>query len=115
MEKILDLSYLNEISGGDTDFVKEMLELFLNTTTKEISQFDQLVAESNWVAVGNLAHKLKAPIQMLGATELFGLVRNLEFLGKENIDTDKIADTIVKIKKLVTILANEITEKLKTM
>jgi len=77
MGKIIDLSYLNEISGGDQGFINEMLELFINSTATEAPLFKQHLAKLDYEAIGHLAHKMKAPIQMLGANNLFLLIRDL--------------------------------------
>ncbi|MFN4082189.1 MAG: Hpt domain-containing protein [Bacteroidia bacterium] len=115
MEKVLDLTYLNEISGGDVGFVKEMLQLFVNTTALEANQFNEFVASQNWQAAGSLAHKLKAPIQMLGANELFDLVRNIEQWGKEGINTQNIPIAVTRVKELIDTLTNEINEVIPTL
>jgi len=62
---LITFDYLNEISGGDTDFQKEIIETFLEEMTNEISLLQQATAEENWPLVGSLAHKIKAPISML--------------------------------------------------
>jgi HPt (histidine-containing phosphotransfer) domain-containing protein len=96
MSKIIKLTYLEDISGGDTKFIKEMLELYLSTTATEVLKLNELFEKKDIIAIGQLAHKLKAPIQMLGITDLFNTVKgieescktglNLEFLHK-NIQT----------------------------
>lgn len=80
---MIDLSYLKEISGNDQEFIKEMLALFIQTTAAEAANLRDLLAKEDFEAIGHLAHKIKAPIQMLGATELFELIRLLEIYGKE--------------------------------
>jgi len=62
---LITFDYLNEISGGDIDFQKEIIQTFLEEMTNEISLLEQATAEENWPLVGSLAHKIKAPISML--------------------------------------------------
>jgi HPt (histidine-containing phosphotransfer) domain-containing protein len=111
----LDLTYLTEISGGDKNFIREMLELFVVTTGSEAEQYDALLANSEYERLGSLAHKMKAPIQMLGANELFETIRKLETYGKERSNLDQIPVLIEKVKSEILLLKEEIVERLKTL
>lgn len=62
---LITFDYLNEISGGDTEFQKEIIQTFLEEMTNEIGLLQQATADQNWNLVGSLAHKIKAPISML--------------------------------------------------
>lgn len=115
MDKILDLNYLNEISAGDPTFIKEMLQLFIDTTALEVNDFDPLVANQDWDMVGKLAHKIKAPIQMLGGNDLYQLVKTIETYGKEQMNTGEIAALVGSLKQKIQQLNNEILEMLPTL
>jgi HPt (histidine-containing phosphotransfer) domain-containing protein len=111
----LDLTYLTEISGGDKNFIREMLELFVVTTASEADQYDALLANSEYERIGSLAHKMKAPVQMLGANDLFETIRSLEVYGKERSNLDQIPVLIGKVKSEILLLKEEIVEGLKTI
>lgn len=115
MSKIIDLSYLNEISGGDSNFIREMLELYVNTTATEAALFNDLLNRQDYEGIGHLAHKMKAPIQMLGANELFNLIRNLEHYGKEGSHIEQMPAIIEEIKKQVSLSISEINELLTSL
>lgn len=108
--KNIDLSYLNEISGGDKAFIREMLELFIHTTSVEVYQFDSLLQANAIDQIGSLAHKMKAPIQMLGANELFELIRSVEKSGKEHSNLELLPEKINDVKRKVEELSQEIKE-----
>ncbi|GAB1448686.1 MAG: Hpt domain-containing protein [Bacteroidetes bacterium] len=110
MGKIIDLSYLNEISGGDQGFIREMLELFVNSTATEAPLFKELLDKGDYAGIGHLAHKMKAPIQMLGANNLFLLIRDLELFGKEASHTDKIPGMVEEVNNQVNLACEEINQ-----
>lgn len=114
MENI-DLTYLNEISGGDNSFIREMLDLFINTTAIEVNEFDHLLAEGNYEAIGQLAHKMKAPIQMIGASVLFDKLRAIENDGKHRTNLESIPNSINEVKIKIANLTNDIHALLATM
>jgi hypothetical protein len=115
MANIINLDYLKEISGGDQGFIKEMLELFVNSTATEADQFDALLAASNYQGIGHLAHKMKAPIQMLGANNLFLLIRDLEKFGKEQSNLEKLPEMVTEVKNQIAFAIEEIHDLLKEM
>ncbi len=115
MANNIDLSYLNEISGGDSNFIKEMLELYVNTTAVEASQFTELLNNGDITGIGHLAHKMKAPIQMLGANELFNTIRQLEQIGKNGQGTSDVPGLIHKVQALVKESIEEIQQILGTL
>ncbi len=105
---MIDLSYLKEISGNDQEFIKEMLALYIQTTAAEASNLMDLLAKEDFEAIGHLAHKIKAPIQMLGATELLELIRSLEIYGKEKSHLDELPHIIHQVGILVDQSVTEI-------
>ncbi|OYU96174.1 MAG: hypothetical protein CFE21_07120 [Bacteroidetes bacterium B1(2017)] len=115
MANIIDLTYLKEISGGDNSFIKEMLELYITTTATEAELYHELLAKNDFEGIGHLAHKMKAPIQMLGANELFNTIRSLEQYGKEGSHLDQMPAMINKINELVDNSIVEIKEILNTL
>ncbi len=84
----LDLSYLNEISGGDEDFIKEMIETFLEETPKDLNDIEAHLSTQNWAELGKTAHKMKSSIKMFGFESLKNKALFIEQSGKkgENID-----------------------------
>lgn len=108
MSKIIDLTYLNEISGGDSSFIKEMLELYVNTTATEGALFDGLVQNNDLDGINHLAHKMKAPIQMLGASDLFNTIKMLELYGKEKSHVEEIPAMVQKIQEQIELSIIEI-------
>ncbi len=112
---MVNLNYLNEISGGDKQFIKDMLVMFNQTTAKEVVGFDQLLVEENYTAIGSLAHKIKAPVQMICQSTLPEHVRNLEKLGKEASQIDQIPVLIQLIKSEMELLVIEIEKTLPTI
>jgi len=115
MTNNIDLTYLQEISGGDTSFIKEMLELYINTTAQEVALYKNLLQNQDYEGINHLAHKMKAPIQMLGANELFNLVRTVENNSKKGIELNFLPEQISRIEQLVTESIDEIQKILQTL
>lgn len=94
----IDLSYLEEVASGDESFVKQMLEMFKSSTVTELDKIDQYYAKQDWAMVGLTAHKIKAPIQMLGQNELADMVVMIEKLGKNYTEPNNLAEMIRNLR-----------------
>lgn len=108
MSEIINLSYLKEISGGDSNFIKEMLELYISTTATEAVLFRELYEKKDISGIGHLAHKMKAPIQMLGATNLYNTIKTIEESCKAGINLEKLPENIELVNQLVNESVTEV-------
>ena len=94
----IDLSYLESIAVGDKFFIKEMLDLFIKSTFPEIETIEKLSIKKDWDKIGLIAHRIKAPVQILGQTETYNLILTLEKNAKDKINLEQINELISKIK-----------------
>lgn len=76
-EKI-NLDNLYHISGGDEQFVKQMLISFIESTDKGLNEMRTVVTSGELVRVSELAHKMLPPCRHIGATDLFNLLKRIE-------------------------------------
>ena len=95
IEKI-NLKNLYHISGGDEQFVKQMLLAYIDSTEKGLTEMQDAVKSRRSDSVAELAHKMLPPSRHLGASELCDLLKKAE----ENI----------KQKGEISVLENLINE-----
>ncbi|MFL5744207.1 MAG: ATP-binding protein [Niastella sp.] len=96
-EKLYDLNMVQTISGGDTGFVKKMVQLFLETVPPSMADLQKETVQQNWVNVSKLAHKLKATIDSMGITKIKEVVRTIETNGKKGEELDKIPAQVQEV------------------
>lgn len=75
---IINLQNLYHISGGDEQFVKQMLDSFILTTKKGLEELKESITEAQWDKVSELAHKLMSPCHSIGAMNLYKLLVTIE-------------------------------------
>lgn len=75
---VFDLSYLNELSGGDQEFRLEMIEIFVDEVPQEISLINQNLEEENWDGVKFYVHKLKSKIRIIGLHKIYEIAEDIE-------------------------------------
>ncbi len=99
--KTYNLSLLHSLSGGDKDFVRRMLTLFLETMPVSMKEMLAANEKGDWISVGNLAHKMKSIIDSMAITGAKNLIRELENNGRHQINTELIPDQVnLVIKEL---------------
>jgi HPt (histidine-containing phosphotransfer) domain-containing protein len=77
-EQRINLDGLLHISGGDEQFIRQMLLSFILTTEEGLKEIREDVADEKWEAIANLAHKLLPPSRHIGAVKLSSILRKIE-------------------------------------
>lgn len=65
-----DLSLLYERAAGDNQFIKEMLECYIQELPLYVAEMELFLNQKDWEEVSKQAHKMKSPIALIGATKL---------------------------------------------
>ncbi|CAN5813255.1 hypothetical protein BH10BAC3_BH10BAC3_22010 [soil metagenome] len=68
--KIIDLAYLHELSGGNADFEKQILEQFIVQAPEELAELENAYDNNDWKQLSAKAHNLKTTISFLGLQPL---------------------------------------------
>jgi len=76
-EKI-DLSYLQELSGGDKVFIGEMLQTFLGETSEMLDNLKEVENGDDHERTYQIAHKLKSSLRMIGMERAAELCLQIE-------------------------------------
>ena len=107
---LYDLSVLEEMVYGDTVFMKELIDTFIEYAPIDSKELCDFAQEKNWDETSKKAHKLKSSIRTIGVISLTDLILSIENDAKnqQNLDTihldiDRFATTleevIVNLKK----------------
>ncbi len=86
----VDLTYLSSICDNDKQFMREMIENFVQEMPDNIACIAQHIEEENWPEVKKLTHKMKPALQFMGLPETLKHVRTIEQQSKEGENHDEI-------------------------
>jgi len=89
-EMMIDLSYLKTFSDGDLEFVKEMVELFIEKIPAETEELTRAITAHEWSAAYKAAHDLKSSANFIGLTSLIDSILKMEDCTKNEKDLDTI-------------------------
>lgn len=107
----VDLDSLREFSGGNKEFEKEVIEMFMNQVPPDMEDLEKAFIENNTFQMKSISHKLKSSMAVLG---LFGLNEHLDFIERNAFVQDKKELTFEKYNLIKNILT-ENYELLRTM
>lgn len=75
---ILDFDRVEEATGGDHEFMRELVDLFLEDATDRIRELEAAVSAKDTEQLGKCAHKLKGSSANVGADHMSQLAKTLE-------------------------------------
>ncbi|MGC8784162.1 MAG: response regulator [Armatimonadota bacterium] len=79
----IDRDFLADMTGGDPEFERELLQEFLSTIPGLIEQVRQSLASGNSTALAGAAHTIKGSARAVGAQTFAEIAFALERAGKE--------------------------------
>lgn len=83
-----DLTYLKEITGGESSIVIEMVEMFIEQVEEFKENMVKHLNDKNWVDLGKEAHKAKSSVLIVGMEELGKNLKKLQLLTEQEKDID---------------------------
>lgn len=97
-----NLESVEEMAGGDQDFLKVVIQTFIEEIPPDLEAMNQAVAENNPNQAYQYAHKMKPNLQMFGL-ELMPQIKIIEEWsksGKDKKEVDEATHIIyLKVKK----------------
>jgi HPt (histidine-containing phosphotransfer) domain-containing protein len=113
--KYINTDYLEMVAGGDSDLLKELISMFRDQVAIFNSEMITLLKENNYHALGNLAHKAKSSVAIMGMDSLANMLKNFELQAKEGKNSDRYesyisrfaSDTKSALKELDMLINNQ--------
>jgi HPt (histidine-containing phosphotransfer) domain-containing protein len=111
MLKEYSLDYLNSISGGDKEFIQDMIETFVKSVPVELARMKTAIDQKDWYKIGEIAHKFGSNLMYLELDNLKPIIDNIETYGLEMEHIDEIPVLFEKLTigcdKIIAILKND--------
>ncbi|MEI6765707.1 MAG: response regulator [Bacteroidota bacterium] len=93
-ESLIDLSYLEQFSGGDKAFVHEMITYFIDHTPETLAGMKACYTAHDYEKVYHHAHKYAPQLTFMGIKSIVGLVERIELYAKKRENIQKIQSLI---------------------
>lgn len=106
----INLDYLHQLSGNDTEFEKQILKQFLVQTPVEMKELEIAIQQNDTVGVKKIAHSLKSTVGYIGlADTLHPVLERMEHANASDLASDLsiVMDHCNKALRQVNILLNK--------
>lgn len=80
----LDVEQLKHISGGDLEFERELLALYIEDAANHLSRLRGAISANNFLAVEETAHHLKGASGNVGLTDMQHYATELEIAARQH-------------------------------
>lgn len=100
----VDLTYLNEIAGGDSEFMIDMIDIFLEQTPVYTEQLIAALNDKDWKTVGDIAHKIKPTLAFMGANRANEQMALIEQNARTESNLEDIAREFAEVKAVCEVL-----------
>lgn len=107
-----DLSYLKEISSGNKEFEKEMIELLLTQIPEQVAALVKAVSINDYAEIRSFAHKLKALVPIAGVPKMAEFFNQLEEQASRSHVNSNIIDGFDDQMNLLNDAVEELRERL---
>ena len=87
-EAPVDMARMNDLTDGNLDNLRELVEMYFNQTQKQFVQLREAIRDNKADAVRRVAHSCAGASATLGMTHLVPLLREMEKLGASGTLTE---------------------------
>jgi len=111
-DTVIDLAYIDEISGNNSSFKKDMINQFLQQVPGDLEQIEKAIEHQNFSAINSIAHGLKTSVSFMG---LLPLLENdilfLENIHQQSFDEKELISRFLHIKQILGIAFENVREQ----
>ena len=113
--RYVDLSYLENMSGGSKSLVKEMVQIFIDQVPEFSAEMKEFLDKKDYQSLGLLAHKAKSSVAIMGMNNLADNLKEFELLTKEEKDVDQYPSYINDFEQSCQEAIQELKEMIKNL
>lgn len=110
-DKVYNLKQLEELAGGNSEFVESMVETFLEHTPGQLQEMLSAYDRGDLSSVGATAHKIKPNIELFGILEIKQDIRVVEENGKAGTNTENMKKSILKVETYLKEAFNQLQQR----
>lgn len=109
--RLYDLSSLNKISRGNTDFIKKMIGMFNEQVPKSVQEMKEALQQKDFTKLRSIAHKIKPAIDNMGITSLHQVIRDIEKNAAGTPDIFMLNDKLAKTEEVIASVTAQLFEE----
>ena len=111
-ETYIDMSYLEEISIGDSSFILDIANLFINQTQADLEKVGNSMDLKKWNEMALAVHKVKPTFKLLGIKSAENKLEKLQHYAKQIINLEELPLLLKEVNDIYQLAVNELKQKL---
>lgn len=96
--KFINTEYLQSVSGGDPEITRELVIMFREQSDEIYNEMKSKLSDRNFIFLGQLAHKAKSSVAIMGMNDLAVLLKTFEQQAKEGKESELYDSYISRFK-----------------
>lgn len=97
--KFINTEYLESVSGGDSEIIREIVNIFREQIFEISLEMRSLFAEKKYTSLGQLAHKAKSSVAIMGMNDLAAMLKIFELETLNSEFTEKYESYITRFSE----------------
>ncbi len=93
-ERVTDLTYLKQFSGGDSERIKKYVNIYLKTAPSEVLKMANAIEVGDYHSIYRAAHGLKPQVMYMGIKSMEEMIRKIENNAKNNENLNELPNQI---------------------
>jgi HPt (histidine-containing phosphotransfer) domain-containing protein len=97
-DKVTNLDYLEELAKGNTEFIEDMISIFLAENPEELRELELAILQKDFELIQSVSHHMRSTISFVGLDPLVG--NDLSEIEKWAIKKEQIENITVLFAKI---------------
>ena len=111
-QQLTNLSYLEEVTGGEAEIIKEFIEMFFEQIPEFRQGLRNYLNNKQWKELGDLAHKAKSSVMTFGMEDLGKHLKQLQLKTQQEAEIDTYEAHVKEFETLIDIAEQELRDVL---
>jgi PAS domain S-box-containing protein len=107
-----DFSYLRTVSNNNEEFIREMIQTFIQTMPGILERMNACLNSSNWQQLSKLAHQVKPSFTLMGIHDLRSTIMFIEENGKSESNLSELSSMTLKFIQACNALVKDFSAEL---
>lgn len=114
-QKLTELTYLEEVTGGEAEIMKEFINMFFDQLPEFREGLRDHLNNKRWKELGELAHKAKSTVMTFGLNDLGMHLKQLQLKTQQLSDVDSYELHVAEFERVIDIAEQELKEEMERL
>ncbi len=109
---MIDLTYLTDVTDGDTDSMRQLIEMFLIQSQEITENFKEAESNNDAEAIGRIAHLAKSTSKVMGISDVSDKMQELQGLVDNHEHPERYGELVGYYYSKMPVAVEELKQKL---